>query len=100
MIKVADMQAMTTLNLCVIITWSPRWVDEEARHDNAVDESFFATFKKRVTKRKIYSTREEAKTEIFNFIEMFYNPIKRHSHTGGVSPVKFEEAYYLESSSV
>lgn len=69
-------------------------------HDNAVAESFFATFKKRVTKRKIYTTREEAKTEIFNFIEMFYNPIKRHSHIGGVSPAKFEEAYYLESGSV
>ncbi len=69
-------------------------------HDNAVAESFFATFKKRVTKRKIYSTRDEAKTEIFNFIEMFYNPIKRHSHIGGVSPAKFEEAYYLESGSV
>ncbi|MGB3600854.1 MAG: DDE-type integrase/transposase/recombinase, partial [Marinomonas sp.] len=65
-------------------------------HDNAVAESFFATFKKRVTKRKIYSTREEAKGEIFNFIEMFYNPIKRHSHTGGVSPAKFEEKYFLE----
>ena len=69
-------------------------------HDNAVAESFFATFKKRVTKRKIYSTREDAKTEIFNFIEMFYNPIKRHSHTGGISPAKFEEAYYLESTRV
>tara|TARA_R110000868_G_scaffold120477_5_gene319935 strand:+ start:23900 stop:24721 length:822 start_codon:yes stop_codon:yes gene_type:complete len=69
-------------------------------HDNAVAESFFATFKKRVTKRKIYPTREEAKTEIFNFIEMFYNPIKRHSHTGGVSPAKFEETYYLESTHV
>ena len=67
---------------------------------NAVAESFFATFKKRVTRRKIYLTREEAKTEMFNFIERFYNPIKRHSHTGGVSPVKFEEAYYLESGSV
>ena len=69
-------------------------------HDNAVAESFFATFKKRVTKRKIYSTRAEAKGEIFNFIEMFYNPIKRHSHTGGVSPVKFEEKYFLESTTV
>lgn len=69
-------------------------------HDNAVAESFFATFKKRVTKRNIYRTREEAKTEIFNFIEMFYNPIKRHSHTGGLSPAKFEEAYYLESMNV
>lgn len=69
-------------------------------HDNAVAESFFATFKKRVTKRKIYATRNEAKTEIFNFIEMFYNPIKRHSHTGGVSPVKFEEDYFLRHGSV
>jgi len=69
-------------------------------HDNAVAESFFATLKKRVTKRKIYATREEAKTDIFNFIEMFYNPIKRHSHTGGVSPAKFEEAYYLEYARV
>jgi putative transposase len=54
-------------------------------HDNEVVESFFATFKKRVMKRKVYSQRDEAKTEIFNFIEMFYNPIKRHSHTGGVT---------------
>ena len=59
-------------------------------HDNAVAESFFATFKKRVTRKKIYATREEAKREIFNFIEMFYNPAKRHSHTGGVPPAKLE----------
>jgi len=59
-----------------------------------VAESFFATFKKRVTKRKKDSTREEAKGEIFNFIEMFYNLIQRHSHTGGVSPAKFEEMYF------
>ena len=63
-------------------------------HDNAVAESFFATFKKRVTRRRIYPTREDAKTEVFNFIEMFYNPIKRHTHTGGVSPAKFEEQYF------
>lgn len=69
-------------------------------HDNAVAESFFATFKKRVTQRKIYATRAEAKVEIFNFIEMFYNPIKRHSHNGGLSPVKYEEAYYQRLQSV
>lgn len=69
-------------------------------HDNAVAESFFATFKKRVTQRKIYATREEAKREIFNFIEMFYNPVKRHSHTGGLSPVKFEENYFSKLESV
>ena len=69
-------------------------------HDNAVAESFFATIKKRIIKRKIYLTRNDAKTEIFNFIEMFYNPKKRHSHTGGVSPAKFEEAYYSELKTV
>lgn len=69
-------------------------------HDNAVAESFFATFKKRVTRKKIYTTRDEAKAEIFNFIEMFYNPIKRHSHTSGISPAKFEEAYFLKQQTV
>ena len=69
-------------------------------HDNAVAESFFATLKKRVTRKKIYKTRDEAKTEIFNFIEMFYNPIKRHSHTGGLSPVNYERAYLLEDTTV
>jgi len=79
--------------------WPRYWMSRCGNcHDNAVAESFFATFKKRVTKRKIYSTRDDAKTGIFNFIEMFYNPIKRHSHTGGVSPAKYEEAYYLEST--
>ena len=69
-------------------------------HDNAVAESLFTTFKKRVTQRKIYTTREDAKTEIFNSIEMFYNPVKRHSHTGGVSPIKFEENDYSRLENV
>lgn len=69
-------------------------------HDNAVAESFFATFKKRVIRKKIYPTRDDAKTEIFNFIEMFYNPIKRHSHIGGLSPAKYEEQYFSKLKSV
>jgi putative transposase len=69
-------------------------------HDNAVAESFFATFKKRVTRRKIYSTQAEVKSEIFNFIEMFYNPVKRHSHTAGASPAKFEETYFARLEGV
>ena len=69
-------------------------------HDNAVAESFFATFKKRVTQCKIYATRKDAKAEIFNFIEIFYNPVKRHSHTGGISPVQFEEDYFSRLESV
>ena len=69
-------------------------------HDNPVAESLFATFKKRVTQRKIYATRKDAKAEIFNFIEIFYNPVKRHSHSGGISPVQFEEDYFSRLESV
>jgi putative transposase len=69
-------------------------------HDNVMAESFFATFKKRVTQRKIYATSKDAKAEIFNFIEMFYHPVKRHSHTGGISPVQFEEDYFSRLESV
>jgi putative transposase len=58
-------------------------------HDNAVAESFFGTLKKRVLRNKI-----------FNFIEMFYSPKKRHSHTGGVSPAKFQATYFLETETV
>jgi putative transposase len=69
-------------------------------HDNAVAETFFSTFKKRVTKKKIYATRTQAKSEIFNFIEMFYNPINRHSHTGGIFPVQYEKTIFSRLGSV
>jgi len=65
-----------------------------------VAESFFATIKKRIVRKKVYSPRNDAKTEIFNFVEMFYNPKKLHSHTGGISPVKFEAAYFSELQTV
>lgn len=85
-------------NVCVIFTTANGLIPSMSRrdncHDNDVAESFFATFKNRVTGRKIYAAREEAKTEIFNFIEKFHNPIKRHSHNGGLSPVKYEGAYF------
>jgi putative transposase len=69
-------------------------------HDHGVAERFFATVKNRVIRKKIDSTRQEAKTEVFNFIELFDHPKKRHSHTGGVSPAKFEEASFLEQQTV
>jgi putative transposase len=61
---------------------------------------FSRPLKKRIVKRKIYSTRGEAKGEIFNFIEMFYNPKKRHSHTNSISATKFEKAYFSELKTV
>jgi len=49
-------------------------------YDNAVVESFFSSLKKERIKRKIYPTREEAKTEILEYIEVFYNRTRRHSY--------------------
>jgi putative transposase len=60
--------------------------------DNAVAESFFSSLEKECIKKKIYRTRELAKTEVSNYIDSFYNPTRRHSHLGGVSPEEFEKA--------
>jgi putative transposase len=60
--------------------------------DNAVAESFFSSLKKERVKRQVYRTRDLAKADIFEYIEMFYNRTRRHSHLGGVSPEAFEIA--------
>jgi len=59
--------------------------------DNATVESFNSTLKKERIRGKIYKTRNEARAEIFDYIEMFYNPKRRHSYIGNISPLKFEE---------
>lgn len=58
--------------------------------DNAVAESFFSSLKKERIKKRIYKTREIATAEIDEYIEMFYNRTRRHSHLSGVSPEAFE----------
>jgi len=60
--------------------------------DNAVAESFFSSLKKEHVKKKIYKNRSIAHTAIADYIETFYNPTRRHSHLGGVSPATFEAA--------
>lgn len=60
--------------------------------DNAVAESFFSSLKKERVKKRIYKTRELARADIFDYIEVFYNRQRRHSHLGGVSPEAFEVA--------
>lgn len=54
--------------------------------DNAVAESFFSSLKKERIKKRIYRNRELAVNEIAEYIDSFYNPTRRHSHLGGVSP--------------
>lgn len=60
--------------------------------DNAVAESFFSSLKKERVRKQVYRTRDLAKSDIFEYIEMFYNRTRRHSHLGGVSPEAFEHA--------
>lgn len=60
--------------------------------DNAVAESFFSSLKKERIKKRVYKTRELARADIFDYIEVFYNRQRRHSHLGGVSPEAFEAA--------
>ena len=69
-------------------------------HDNAVAESFFANLKKEKIRRKRYRTRAEARGEIFEYIEMFYNPKRRHTHNGRVSPTEYEQAYFMQLEGV
>jgi putative transposase len=62
-------------------------------HDNAVAESFFSLLKKERIRRRIYPDRATASSDVFDYIEMFYNPIRRHGFTDGLSPVEFERRY-------
>ena len=60
--------------------------------DNSVMESFFSTLKTERTNRKHYPTRNAARADVFDYIERFYNPLRRHSTLGNVSPSNFERA--------
>lgn len=59
-------------------------------HDNAVAESFFNLLKRERIRRRTYKTREQARQDIFDYIEMFYNPKRKHARNGMLSPVDFE----------
>ena len=60
--------------------------------DNAMMESFFATLKKERIHHESYATREAARQSVFEYIELFYNPRRRHSALGYLSPEKYEQA--------
>jgi len=63
-------------------------------HDNAVAESFFSTLKNELVYQNSYKTREQARSSIFEYIEVFYNRERRHSYLNYQSPLNFERAHY------
>jgi putative transposase len=60
--------------------------------DNSAMESFFSSLKTERTARKVFRTREQARAEVFDYVERFYNPTRRHPTLGYVSPIAFEKA--------
>ena len=69
-------------------------------HDNAVAESFFNLLKRERIRRKVYRTRAEARQDVFDYIEMFYNPTRKHARNGMLSPVEFERQHKTQSEGV
>ena len=69
-------------------------------HDNAVAESFFQLLKRERIRRQTYATRDAPRSDIFDYIEMFYNSKRRHSSNNQLSPVKYEERYQQRLLSV
>jgi len=60
-------------------------------HDNAVAESFFNLLKRERIRRKVYRLRDQARQDVFDYIEMFHNPKRKHVRNGMLSPVEFEK---------
>ena len=68
--------------------------------DNAVAESFFSNLKKEKVRRIKFKTRGEARQAMFHYIEMFYNPKRRHTSNGRLSPAEYEKQYFKSQESV
>ncbi len=66
--------------------------------DNALAESFFATLECELIDREILSTRDEARTKIFDYLETWYNPRRRHSALEYLSPIEYERRYEEKSN--
>ena len=69
-------------------------------HDNAVAESFFQLLKRERMKKKIYGIREEARSDIFDYIEMFYNSKRWHGSIDQMPPTEYEKQYYQRPGGV
>ena len=86
---------------------SPEKIDAQRSHaaqlsarSNAVAESFFQFLKRERIRRQIYPTRDQARADVFNYIEIFYNPKRRHNIAGDLSPVEFERHHFQRLKSV
>jgi hypothetical protein len=68
-----------------------------ARLGDHHSDDFFQLLKRERIKRRIYATRDEARSDVFDYIEMFYNPIRRHGSNDGLSQVEFERQFIFSN---
>jgi len=87
----------TTGNFLKTTTFSLRCPSKEIvepapglTRDNAAVETFFKSLKAELIWRDQYETREQTQNALFQYINGFYNPRRRHSYLGSISPVKYE----------
>jgi len=69
-------------------------------YDNALCESFFATLERELLNRRTFDSHAQARTAVFEFIEGWYNPRRRHSALGHVSPADYERRYLATTACV
>ena len=69
-------------------------------YDNAAAEAFFATLECELIDRTVFRTRDEARSAVFDFIEGWYNPRRRHSALDYLSPMIFERTYSIGDRTV
>ncbi len=59
-------------------------------YDNALAESFFLSLKRERIRRRTYKTRQQERADVFDYIEFFYNPKRKHGNNEMLSPIEFE----------
>jgi putative transposase len=66
--------------------------------DNASAESCISTIKNELVKRRSFPTHDQARLALFRYIEAFYNPLRRHSSLGMLSPNDYESRYWIDNA--
>lgn len=69
-------------------------------HDNVVAESFFNLLKRKRVRRRTYKTRDDARADVFDYVEMFYNSQRKHAKNGMLSLAEFERQQKMNPQGV
>jgi putative transposase len=74
--------------------------DQDSQFSSGEWQSFFQLLKRERIKQHVYATQEAARSDVFDYIEMFYNPRRRHGTSDNLSPVEYERRYFQSLSRI